>query len=212
MTHDERGANTNGSDAIDWEAAHAGDLPETPVDRDLMAVADDLEPGTALDLGCGAGQNSLWLAQRGWSVQGVDIASGAVERARAAAERLGSAASFERADITTWHTSDRFDLVVSTYAMPSRGPGRVQALTTARDAVAPLGTLMLAEFEASLAATGWMAEEHLVTLDEVTEMLPGFELLRSEVRVTGHSHGDEHQELPVVLVVARHPGYAGGAG
>ena len=30
----------------------------------------------------------------------------------------------------------------------------------------------------------------------------------AEVKVTAHSHGEEARELPIVCVVARHPGYA----
>lgn len=192
--------------ATDWETAYAGDMPETPVDRDVMAVTRDLEPGSALDLGCGSGQNSIWLAQQGWTVHGVDIASGAIDRANAAAQRAAMNATFEKADLTTWRTSERFDLVVSTYALPQRGPGRVHTLTTVRDAVAPGGVALIAEFEVSLAESGWMAAENLVTLEEITEMLPGFHLERAEVEVAAHSHGDEVNELAIALVVARHPG------
>jgi len=192
--------------AIDWEAAYQGEFPDAPVDRDLVVLAAGLEPGTALDLGCGAGQNSIWLAANGWRVHGVDIAGGAIERAESAATAAGVEATFERADLVSWRTSDRFDLVISTYATPPRGPGRVHALTVARDAVAPKGTLLFAEFEAALAESGWMAAEHLVRLEEVTAMLPGFELERAEVVVSAHQHGTESKELPIVMVVARHPG------
>ena len=196
------------SEGSDWEAAYEGDGPASPVDRDIIAVAGDLDPGTALDLGCGAGQNSIWLAQRGWRVRGVDIAGGAIEQAEAAAGRAGVEASFERADVTTWRTSERFDLVISTYALPPRGPGRVHALTVARDAVAAGGLLLVAEFESSLAGSGWMSAEHLVELEELTGALPGFELEVAEVKVTAHTHGTESRELPIVCVVARHPGFA----
>lgn len=194
------------TDDIDWEVAYADDIPETPVDQDVVRVAHGLEPGTALDLGCGSGQNSLWLGRRGWRVHCVDIAKGAVERAEAAAREAGVEATFERADVTSWRTRLKYDLVISTYALPSRGAGRVHALGVARDAVAPGGTLLLAEFDESLAASGWMAADHLVTLDEITESLPGFELEQAEVRQTEHSHGTEGHDLPVVIVVARHPG------
>lgn len=192
-------------DQIDWEAAYAGDIPDTPVDRDVVRVARELPPGTALNLGCGSGQNSIWLGARGWRVHGVDIAQGAIERAEAAAT-AGVEVTFEKADVSHWRTSERFDLVISTYALPSRGPGRVHALTVARDAVAPGGTLLMAEFDAALAESGWMAPDHLVSLDEITDALPGFELVQAEVRVTQHSHGSETNDLPVVMVVAHHPG------
>jgi len=202
VTHDEPGR----SGGIDWAAAYTDDVPETPVDGDVMAVADGRQPGSALDLGCGAGQNSIWLASKGWRVRGLDIANGAIERARAAAAAASLDATFEKADVTSWRTRERYDLVISTYALPPRGPGRRHALTTAVDAVAPRGTLLIAEFEMALAANGWMAAEHLLTLDEVVESLPGFELERAEVKVASHHHGSESQDLPIVLVVARHPG------
>ncbi len=171
-----------------------------------MRVASQLAPGRALDLGCGSGQNSIWLGARGWRVHCIDVAKGALQRAEAAAASAGVEATFERADVTSWRTKDRYDLVISTYALPSRGPGRVHALAVARDAVAPGGTLLIADFDESLAASGWMAPDHLVNLDEIAEALPGFELEQAEVRVTEHSHGSEANDLPVAIVVARHPG------
>jgi trans-aconitate methyltransferase len=193
------------ADEIDWETAYAGDIPDTPVDKDVMRVADMLLPGTALDLGCGTGQNSIWLGARGWRVHGVDLARNAIERAEAAAAKAKIDATFEKADLSEWRTSERFDLVVSTYALPPRGPGRVHALAVARDAVAAGGTLLVTEFDRSLADSDWMAPDHLVGLEEITEALPGFELEQAEVRVTEHSHGSEAHDLPVVIVVARHP-------
>lgn len=191
---------------IDWEAAYEGGVPDTPVDRDVVRIASGLPPGSALDLGCGSGQNSIWLGTRGWHVYGVDMARGAIERAEEAATEAGVAATFERADVTSWRTKERYELVVSTYALPSRGPGRVHALTVARDAVAPGGTLLIADFDESLATSGWMAAHHLVSLDEITAALPGFEFDQAEVRVTEHSHGTEANDLPVAIVIARHPG------
>ncbi len=193
---------------IDWEAAYEGDTPDTPVDRDVVRIARELPPGSALDMGCGSGQNSIWLGARGWRVHCVDMARGAIERAESAAAEAGVTATFERADVTSWRTKERYDLVISTYALPSRGPGRIHALTVARDAVAPGGTLLIADFDESLAASGWMAADHLVSLDEITQALPGFELEEAEVRVTEHSHGTEANDLPVAIVVARHPGAA----
>jgi methyl halide transferase len=40
-------------------------------------------PGRTLEIGCGTGTNSLWLAQQGFDVLGVDIAPLAIEKARA---------------------------------------------------------------------------------------------------------------------------------
>jgi SAM-dependent methyltransferase len=59
-----------------------------------------LEPGRALDLGCGTGTNSLYLAQHGWQVVGVDFAATAIRKARRKATRSGLAVDFHAADVT----------------------------------------------------------------------------------------------------------------
>ena len=35
----------------------------------LVAEIEDLDPGSALDVGCGEGADAVWLAQRGWRVR-----------------------------------------------------------------------------------------------------------------------------------------------
>jgi SAM-dependent methyltransferase len=75
-----------------------------------------LSPSTALDLGCGTGDNSIYLAQHGWQVTGVDFVPGALEKARAKA--TGDAAGkvdFVHADITRLSSAgvgDQFALAV----------------------------------------------------------------------------------------------------
>ncbi|HSN78591.1 MAG TPA: methyltransferase [Anaerolineae bacterium] len=63
-------------------------------DTRLLAeiAAGDGAPGRALDLGAGTGYVGLYLAQRGWQVDAVDISPRAVELAQANAERNGLAA------------------------------------------------------------------------------------------------------------------------
>jgi rhodanese-related sulfurtransferase len=49
-----------------------------------------LPRGLALDVGMGEGRNAIYLATRGFDVDGVDADPGAVARARAAARKLGA--------------------------------------------------------------------------------------------------------------------------
>ena len=56
--------------------------------RDLIEGTSDtpaLPAGSALELGCGTGDCSIYLAQHGWKVTGVDFVAKALDKARAKA-------------------------------------------------------------------------------------------------------------------------------
>ncbi|MFQ5419870.1 MAG: SAM-dependent methyltransferase [Anaerolineae bacterium] len=69
--------------AVPWDVA------EPP--PEVMALADELKPGRALDLGCGYGRTAIYLAQKGWQVDSVDFVPQAVAEAGARAKRAGVA-------------------------------------------------------------------------------------------------------------------------
>jgi 2-polyprenyl-3-methyl-5-hydroxy-6-metoxy-1,4-benzoquinol methylase len=199
---------TGAAAASDWaaqrtpESPQTPELPHTPVDENLIDVAADLLPGKALDLGCGRGQNAIWLAQRGWVVTAVDISATALTEARAAATAAGVSIVWELADITAWRPVSRYDLVVSTFALPPRGMGRSRMLETAAAAVAPGGSILVSEFDVALAREGRMAEKHLVAAEEVERHLDGFRINRSRTRLARRPHGYEEIVVPVATVVA----------
>jgi SAM-dependent methyltransferase len=64
---------------IDWNERYRTreDIAGEPAPL-LVRAAAHLPPGRALDLACGAGRNSVWLAQRGWDVTAIDGASEAI--------------------------------------------------------------------------------------------------------------------------------------
>jgi SAM-dependent methyltransferase len=59
-----------------------------------------LAPASALDVGCGTGDTSIYLAQHGWQVTGVDFVPKAVAKARAKAEAEGVSVDFRHGDAT----------------------------------------------------------------------------------------------------------------
>ena len=78
--------------------------------RGLVEGDGALTPGTALDIGCGTGDNALYLAGLGWDVTGIDYVAKAVEKARAKAAKRDAAAPgsvrFDQADATFRRASD----------------------------------------------------------------------------------------------------------
>ncbi|GAS86641.1 class I SAM-dependent methyltransferase [Mycolicibacterium brisbanense] len=71
----------------------------------LIEGDDPLPPGKALDVGCGTGDNSIYLAEQGWQVTGVDFVATAVDKARAKAAKRGVDVRFLQADATRLSTA-----------------------------------------------------------------------------------------------------------
>lgn len=70
------------------------------------------ERGHALDVGCGTGTNSLWLARQGLTVLGVDVSPIAIEKARAKAADTSLDCRFVTADfLGDGITDGPFDVV-----------------------------------------------------------------------------------------------------
>ncbi len=61
---------------------------------------DRLEPGRALDLGCGTGTNCIYFAQHGWEATGVDFVPRAISAARRKASAAGVSPRFVIGDVT----------------------------------------------------------------------------------------------------------------
>jgi SAM-dependent methyltransferase len=57
-----------------------------------------IEPCKVLDIGCGTGENSIWLARQGFHATGCDLSPTATERAQAKAAAAGVKCTFMTAD------------------------------------------------------------------------------------------------------------------
>ncbi len=102
-------------DRLYGDAAAPEDLPwnhGTPSDFLEQVVAARPDDGRALDLGCGSGVDSVFLAQHGWQVTSLDFMPQAVEMTRKRAEAAGVTVSAQVADITTWPGDGTFDVIV----------------------------------------------------------------------------------------------------
>ncbi len=74
--------------------------PQSATLRELIEGADALPPGSALDIGCGTGDASIYLARHGWQVTGVDFVPKALDKARAKARAADAPVTFVHADVT----------------------------------------------------------------------------------------------------------------
>jgi thioredoxin reductase/SAM-dependent methyltransferase len=113
----------------------------------LVAETVDLVPGRALDVGSGEGGDAIWLARRGWSVTGTDIAEAALAKAARRAEGVDPDAAaritWERHDVTSWAPEPAaFDLVSAQF-MHLADPERATLFRALAAAVAPGGTLLV---------------------------------------------------------------------
>jgi SAM-dependent methyltransferase len=69
--------------------------------------------GRVIDIGCGTGENALYLATRGLDVVGVDGAPIAIERARRKAKERGLTAVFEVRDVLNLsEITEKFDVAI----------------------------------------------------------------------------------------------------
>jgi SAM-dependent methyltransferase len=101
--------------------------------------------GSVLDLGCGPGWTSLFLARAGWDVVGVDISERMIEIARERADRERTAASFVVADMEEMELERRdFDGVLIFDAL-HHCPGYAHVLRRACEHLRPGGHLLLLE-------------------------------------------------------------------
>jgi SAM-dependent methyltransferase len=110
----------------------------------LVAEAAGLEPGTALDLGCGEGADALWLAEQGWTVTAVDVSAVALERAaqHAAGSAAGRRITWLQRDLDAWAPEEQFDLVSAQFLHSTEAPWQ-RPHRVAAEAVRPGGTLLI---------------------------------------------------------------------
>nr|WP_183471247.1 class I SAM-dependent methyltransferase [Mycolicibacterium iranicum] len=126
----------------------------------LADVAEPLPAGRALDLGCGEGGDTLWLAERGWQVVGVDISDTALGRAAEETARRGLT---DRVHLVQMNLSESFpdgtfDLVSAQFLQSMVHLDRERIFAAAARAVAPGGLLIVVDHGA---APPW-APQHIL--------------------------------------------------
>ncbi len=96
----------------------ANDLTDVFLQRDevppfIKAAVERLDQrGKALDIGCASGFYSVYLAQQGFQVTGIDYIPAALKFAQERASQAGVDIDFIEADITSWENPEKYDFVL----------------------------------------------------------------------------------------------------
>jgi SAM-dependent methyltransferase len=110
----------------------------------LPEITRRRKPGRALDIGCGAGTDSVFLASQGWEVTALDFMPKAIEYTQQRARAADVTVTPVEADVTEWQVPHAFDLVLDHGLLhnmdPVRHPAYRQRLLSA---IAPDGDFVL---------------------------------------------------------------------
>jgi SAM-dependent methyltransferase len=166
--------------AGDWDRRYATKdfIWTVEPNRFLVAEAGGLPPGRGLDLAAGEGRNSIWLAERGWTMRAVDFSSVAAEKGRrlAMARNVADRVAFEVADLADYVPEVHgFDLVALFYLQVPQA-ALAPILARAARAVAPGGVFLLVAHDSANLANGHGGPQDaavLYTAEQVVAALDG---------------------------------------
>ncbi len=155
-----------------WDGHYATPRADPRANVRLTEVVAGLAPGVALDLGSGAGGDTLWLARRGWRVTAADLSGVAIARLSDRARDLGLAdrVTAERHDLAETFPSGRFDLVSAHYLHTPFELPRARVLRRAAHALSPGGRLLVVD-HGSVAPWSWDQDARFPTAREVAGTL-----------------------------------------
>jgi ubiquinone/menaquinone biosynthesis C-methylase UbiE len=132
--------------AVGWDQTDAAYREREAALATVLANGHAPAGGKLLELGCGAGNMSIWLAKRGYQVAGIDIAPTAVDWAIANAAAAGVIIRFERGDVCTLESfpDGGFDCVLDGHCLHCIiGPDRPRMLAAAHRVLKPGGYFLI---------------------------------------------------------------------
>ena len=172
------------------------------VNPQLATEATGLAPGRALDAGCGEGADAIWLAERGWHVDAVDVSSVALERCAAFAREAGvdvaQRISWMHRDLTNWVPAEAaYDLVSAQFFLHMPKELRESIFRALAAAVAPGGSVLIVAHhpsdlppdhpESTRRELFFTAPDLAALLDPIVWEIPVGEVrARSATRADGH--------------------------
>ena len=108
------------TDRIKWnrrflsEDSFLGKRPSSFLTREIESIKRMASGRRALDIACGEGRNSIYLAQHGFQVTGLDISDVALAKARQRSEQKGVTIEFRQTDLEECRLGDeQYDLIIN---------------------------------------------------------------------------------------------------
>lgn len=180
-------------------ALNAADVPDRRL-VELIEGADPIQPGRALDLGCGGGRNTLYLARHGWDVIGIDISRPGIAKARSRAVGDAASARFIEGDVTKLvelGIGNDYDLINDSGCYYLLSGDQREAYANNVNRVATLDALLLMSGFTKLPGAG-------INEDELRRRFPDW-----EIRTTARVPAEEvmpHTRIPFPLNVGMRSG------
>ena len=116
-------------------------MPPEPI---ALIEEELLRPARALDIGCGTGAQSIYLAQHGFDVTGIDVATLATYKARRRAQTTHTKVNFQTVDFLNFETNNPYELAIDIGCLHSLLPqDRMRYITKLSEMVAPGGHYIL---------------------------------------------------------------------
>jgi SAM-dependent methyltransferase len=148
-----------------WDARYR-ESPGPAEPAELLTEFAHLLPrrGRALDIACGNGRNSIWLAQRGLDVVAVDLSAEALRQGRELAARHGCSVTWLQDDVESFpFESSGYELIACfNYRSPALYPRILRSLRPGGWIVLETYTLGQLQF-----ASGPRKPEHLLRPGEL---------------------------------------------
>jgi 2-polyprenyl-3-methyl-5-hydroxy-6-metoxy-1,4-benzoquinol methylase len=151
------------------QATYLGERPSPLLAHEMERILR-LAPGRrALDIACGEGRNSVFLAQHGFLVTALDISDVGLAKAARRADEAGVLVDFRQTDLDGYQITEQFDLIINfNFLLRELIPQAVQALS-------PGGLLIIDTIMASPALLAAHNPAYLLGPGELQRICEAFE-------------------------------------
>ena len=177
----------------------------------LASQAALFRPGQrVLDVACGEGRNSVWLAQRGCEVLGIDVSPLGLKKAQRLAEERRVQVAFQQADVRTWDWAPAaFDAVVCTFIQFAAPSDRQRLFQGFAATPKPGGVLVLQGYtpkQVEYKTGGPPQAEHMYTEGMLREAFSGMQIVHLREHEEDLAEGTKHVGRSALIdLVARKP-------